>query len=136
MLIERIIRNWGLCFILLELIAFVFVAKAIGFFMAILLILLSSFIGGGLLRLSGIYTLTAMQTRFADPAQGIVLMLAGFLLFIPGFITSTLGLACLLPFVGQGIAHWFTTRIHPPGVKKPEGNIIEGEFRREDDKKS
>jgi UPF0716 protein FxsA len=149
MLMIRIIRNWGLCFVLLELVIFILMVKAIGFWATLFLIVLSGLIGVFLLRLAGIYNLATMQNGFSvisipspeDSGKSMVLMIAGFLFLLPGFITSFLAILCLLPFIGP----LFSSKLVVWGRKSRKGGmgeqdntgnprIIEGEFRREDPK--
>ncbi|MCF5071571.1 membrane protein FxsA, partial [Pseudomonas syringae] len=83
-----------LLFPVLELFVFVKVAGSIGFFPALLLVILGSMFGVFVLRVAGLATaLRARESlnRGELPAQtmleGLMLALAGGLLILPGFIS-------------------------------------------------
>lgn len=99
----------------LELIAFGAVAAAIGFGWALILLLVGSFAGVLVLRHAGGNHIARMRVAMtegsisslaADTTGGLIL-LAGFLLLIPGFITDVAGLLLLLRSV-------FRSRRDPP----------------------
>jgi UPF0716 protein FxsA len=88
-----------LLFPVLELFVFVQVSSAIGFFPALLLIILGSMLGVLVLRVAGLATaLRARESlnRGELPAQtmleGLMMALAGGLLILPGFISDVVGL--------------------------------------------
>ncbi len=92
-----------LLFPVLELFVFVKVSGAIGFFPALLLIILGSMLGVFVLRIAGLATaLRARESlnRGELPAQtmleGLMMALAGGLLIVPGFVSDVLGLILLL----------------------------------------
>jgi len=99
----------------MELAAFIAVAAQIGFLPALALIAAGSFAGMLILRHAGgshiarvkvalgAGSFTALQ---ADSSGGLIL-LAGILLVIPGFITDVLGLLLLLPPLRQAIGAAF-----------------------------
>ena len=100
-----------LLFPVLELFVFVQVSSAIGFFPALLLIILGSMLGVLVLRVAGLATaLRARESlnRGELPAQtmleGLMMALAGGLLILPGFISDVLGLVLLLPFTRKLLA--------------------------------
>jgi UPF0716 protein FxsA len=89
---------------LMELVAFVAVADAIGFGWALLLVIATSFAGGLVLRKAGGNHIARMRVALnqgsftslqADSSGGLIL-LAGFLLLIPGFITDAIALLLLI----------------------------------------
>ncbi|HZD89671.1 MAG TPA: FxsA family protein [Pseudolabrys sp.] len=87
-----------------ELAAFVAVAATIGFAWALLLIVASSLAGGYLLRHAGGNHIARMRgalsggnfTALQADGTGSLVLLAGFLLLVPGFITDAIGLVVLL----------------------------------------
>ncbi|WP_089042383.1 FxsA family protein [Pseudomonas fluorescens] len=100
-----------LLFPVLELFVFVKVSGAIGFFPALLLIIVGSMLGVLVLRVAGLATaLRARESlnRGELPAQtmleGLMMALAGGLLILPGFISDVLGLVLLLPFTRKLLA--------------------------------
>lgn len=102
----------------------------------LLLWMLASVAGGIIvIRLSGWQALQRMQAAMArnelparDMLNGLLLMLAGVLLILPGPITDTAGLLLLLPFVRAPAlrAADATVRRARPDLHEPV--TIEGEF--------
>lgn len=94
----------------LELVAFIAVAAAIGFGWALGLILAGSFTGWLILRHAGGNHIARMRVALgqgsftalqADGSGGLIL-LAGILLLIPGFITDFVGLVLLAASLWRG----------------------------------
>jgi len=99
---------------LLELYVLIQVGSDIGGLNTIALCLLTAFIGGMLIRWQGLMTLMDAQKRMAAgdfPAEhafhGILLALAGILLFTPGFITDAAGFLLLFPPMRRWLIHRF-----------------------------
>lgn len=95
---------------LLELYVLIKVGAGIGGLATILLCLATAGIGGILIRWQGLNTLFQAQQGIARgdvPAEhamhGLMLVLAGILLFTPGFITDTIGFLLLIPPLRQWI---------------------------------
>jgi len=91
---------------LLELYVLIEVGSGIGGIATIALCLFTAALGGFLIRIQGIRTLLSAQQQVAQgsvPAEhalhGIFLAIAGLLLFLPGFITDSLGFLLLIPAV-------------------------------------
>lgn len=88
----------------LELAAFVAVASMIGFGLALALLLATSFAGALLLRHAGGSHVARVRVAMAEgsfaaltaDSTGGIMLLAGILLLIPGFITDVAGLVLLL----------------------------------------
>jgi UPF0716 protein FxsA len=161
---NHLMRPFLLLFLLfpvLELFVFVKVAGSIGFFPALLLIILGSMFGVFVLRIAGLATaLRARESlsRGELPAQtmleGLMLALAGGLLILPGFISDVIGLLMLLPFSRRLLANKMRQRAEEqamrqrafaddlqarggPVPREPLGrepNVIEGEFEHRDTK--
>lgn len=157
-------RPFLLLFVLfpvLELFVFVKVSGAIGFFPALLLVILGSMLGVFVLRIAGLATaLRARESlnRGELPAQtmleGLMLALAGGLLILPGFVTDVLGLIMLLPISRRLLANKMRQRaeeaairqrafaedLQPRGGPAPrqplgrEPDVIEGEYEHRDPK--
>ncbi len=132
----------------IEISIFIKVAAVLGVFVTLLLVILSSCVGISLVRNQGIKTFIQMQQKLAageSPAAEMVksvsLILAGFLLLIPGFFTDFLGLLLLLPPIQKSLTlklmpHLniyrggsFGTGSGPMGG----GNTFDGEFQRKAD---
>ncbi|NVZ48870.1 membrane protein FxsA [Pseudomonas sp. B6002] len=150
-----------LLFPVLELFVFVQVSSAIGFFPALLLIILGSMLGVLVLRVAGLATaLRARESlnRGELPAQtmleGLMMALAGGLLILPGFISDVVGLVMLLPFTRKLLAGKMRQRAEEAAIRQRafaddlqsrggptprqplerEGDVIEGEFEHRDTK--
>ena len=87
-----------------ELAAFIAVAATIGFAWALALLLAGSFTGALVLRHAGGNHIARVRVALSDggatalqaDSDGFLILLAGILLLIPGFITDLLGLALLV----------------------------------------
>lgn len=128
----------------IEITIFIQVAHVIGVLSTLMLVVLTSFVGISLVRTQGLKILGQMQVKLArgeSPAgemiKSVSVLLAGFLLLLPGFFTDFLGLLLLLP----PVQNLLTLRLLPflrfqrtagfgPGASN--GDTFEGEFRRED----
>ncbi len=95
---------------LIELYVLIRVGARIGAFSTIALCVLTAVVGGFLIRWQGWQTLMEAQRRIAmgyPPAaemlHGAMLVLAGVMLFTPGFISDTLGFLLLVPAVRRAI---------------------------------
>lgn len=89
---------------LLEIAGFVLVGSEIGVLSTIGLVLLSAVLGSILLRVQGFGVMTRIRTEMEagrDPskelANGAMIVLAGILLVIPGFISDIVGILLFLP---------------------------------------
>lgn len=137
---------------LVELAIFGMVAGEIGIFSALLFALVTAIIGGNVVRIQGLQTLSAMKTS-VDAGQiplneifdGFCLVAAGALLITPGFLTDAIGFALLVPRL-RDIARSFIkehTNWAAGGTTSGaqyysrDGDIIDGEYEQvqEDDKK-
>ncbi|MDX7986018.1 FxsA family protein [Xenorhabdus sp. 12] len=88
----------------IESVLFVRIASEIGVLLTLLLVVLTSCLGVSLVRNQGIKTFMSMQQKIAagespaeDAIKSVSLVIAGFLLLLPGFFTDFLGLMLLLP---------------------------------------
>jgi len=104
---------------LLELYVLIEVGSGIGGLLTISICLLTAALGGVIMRRQGLQTMlkakeslaAAQQHELAEHAMhGVMLVIAGIMLFTPGFITDTLGFLLLLPFVRNLIIQ---TRFQP-----------------------
>lgn len=133
------------------------VGSAIGAFPTVILIVFTAFLGAYLFRIQGLTTFQRVQaslSRGEIPAtemiEGAMLLVSGALLLTPGFATDIVGFVCLIPalrrklalsilksqFVNQSNFQGRAPFQQPRQDKDIDHNVIEGEFRREDDTES
>lgn len=131
---------------LLEIWLLIYVGSHLGAGPTIALVVLAAVLGVALIRRVGLSTLTRANQRIRAgevPAQemgeGLVLVIAGLLLILPGFATDAVGLIFLLPFVRRRLlAPWVRMQKRTyAGRSDPSrtGTTLEGEYRREDDER-
>jgi len=147
---------------LLEIYVLIKVGGFLGAWPTVLLVVLTAFVGSALVRSQGLQVLQQLQQRIAQgqsPGQqlveGFMLLVTGVLLVTPGFVTDFLGLLILQPGIRAKVANYLLANIKFNSAmsggfyqssagspfsddlnnKKEDGNIIEGEFERRDDKK-
>lgn len=89
---------------LAEIAGFVLVGRQIGALATVGLVLLSGILGMALLRYQGFGVMSRVRAEMAagrDPsaqlAHGVMILLAAFLLIVPGFLTDILGLLLFIP---------------------------------------
>ena len=123
-----------------ELSVIINVGAAIGTGQVLVLLILTAAVGIWLVRLQGfeVYRrMIAATSRGEAPVDemihGILLLLAGFLLIIPGFISDGLGAVLLIPFVrtlmiSRGFFAYTAAFYAPQNVRPRESGVIEGEF--------
>lgn len=132
-------------FAYIEISLFIRVAEVLGVALTLLLVVFTSCIGVSLVRNQGVKTFIQMQQKIAageSPAAEMVksvsLVLAGFLLLLPGFFTDFLGVLLLLPPLQKRLTVKLMPHLHiwrgsgasPSG---PSGNTFDGEYYRKDD---
>ncbi|MCF6280656.1 MAG: FxsA family protein [Candidatus Polarisedimenticolaceae bacterium] len=146
--------NPGFIFLLLfvgipvtELYFMIEVGSAIGAISTISLVVFTAVLGGLMVRMQGFSTMMRvreMAGRGEVPAvemmEGVVLLISGFSLLLPGFFTDALGFLALIPPLRRGVILWFLQRssvIQPAYKTESKGpnkfDAIEGECHREDD---
>jgi UPF0716 protein FxsA len=93
-----------LCLPLIEIAGFALVGREIGVLATVALVILSTLVGSILLRWQGFGVITRIRQDLQagrDPgrqlAHGVMVLVAGLLLIIPGFFTDILGLLLFLP---------------------------------------
>ncbi|OBZ93600.1 membrane protein [Pararhizobium polonicum] len=91
---------------LAEIATFIFVGREVGVGMTLLLVLASAIAGAVLLRVQGLGVLRNIQQASqagSDPGHqlvhGVMIVVAAFLLIIPGFISDIIGLLLFIPAV-------------------------------------
>ena len=147
-----------LVFPLLELFVLIRVGSSIGALTTLLLVLVGGVLGVLCMRLAGLTTALKVRERMAqgevpntDMLNGLLMVVAGGLLFLPGFISDVVGLVFLLPFTrkilikrialhmthsaAQSQQYYAQSRSHTrqdSHAQNAQPQIIEGEFERKD----
>jgi UPF0716 protein FxsA len=103
---------------LLEIAGFVVVGSQIGALATVALVIASTVLGAILMRFQGFGALRRAQAAAAsggepdrEIAHGAMILIAGILLIIPGFITDILGLLLFIPAVRDIAWRFFRSRI-------------------------
>lgn len=91
---------------LVEIAGFVIVGREIGVFLTVALTVAMGILGAALLRYQGFGVLSRIRAGMEagqDPgrelAHGAMILVAGFLLLVPGFVSDVVGLALFVPSV-------------------------------------
>jgi UPF0716 protein FxsA len=135
---------------LTEIAVFVLVGSKIGVLPTIGLVILTAVAGSILLRWQGFNALGRIQKELAahrvpgkEMVQGVMILLAGFLLLTPGFVTDTLGLLLFIPPVRDAVWRFLSSRVNVEtfgggfaqrGAGRPEPGVVdldENEYQRE-----
>ena len=136
---------------LLEIYLLIKVGGIIGAMPTVLLVIVTAVVGAWLLRLQGFATLQRVRQTLESgglPAlellEGVILLFAGALLLTPGFFTDAVGFLCLIPELRRQLVLWASKKWLVSVAGQPfqdsrngpakKNQVIEGEFRREDDK--
>lgn len=130
---------------LLEIFVMVKVGSVIGAWTTVMLVIAAAATGVALIRMQGLITwrrVSAALARGQLPAmeliEGVVILIAGVLLVIPGFISDVLGILCLIPPVRRLIVLWVLR--HALSVKPTRSDgptppsrprTIDGDFKRD-----
>ncbi|WP_210436500.1 FxsA family protein [Bermanella marisrubri] len=135
---------------LIEIAVFVQVGDKVGALWTVLLTIATAVIGIALVQLQGIRTLNSAREHMAMgelPAQhmieGVILLVSGVFLLIPGFVTDTLGFLGVMPFIRGPLAASISRGVLAPKIQvyrgepgstraNDSGRIIEGEYERKD----
>ncbi|RMB60146.1 FxsA family protein [Tessaracoccus antarcticus] len=123
-------------FILAEVALLVWVSTQIGWWTLVAL-MVSTVVGAYLLqrewRKAWKELGESLKTGSLPPgrtADAVLVLLGGFMLIMPGFITDVLGLLLLLPFTRPGVRSflgWWVTRAVPRDGAMPRNMVIQGE---------
>ncbi|MEJ2404659.1 MAG: FxsA family protein [Candidatus Thiodiazotropha sp.] len=131
---------------LVELYFLIKVGSQIGALPTLFLTIFTAVLGGWMVRRQGLATLTRVRDAMNrgevpafDMMEGAVLLICGFMLLLPGFITDIVGFIFLIPWVRRWLlVVGLKNRgvMHPAGAGqevKRETRVIEGEFDRDDE---
>jgi len=99
---------------------------SIGAGWTILLVIATAVIGAALVKQQGFLTLNNVQNKLSEGkmpamelAEGVAILLAGALLLTPGFVTDTIGFACLISPIRKAMISFFIKT----GVVKMNANV-------------
>ena len=122
----------------IEIATFIQFGGILGTFNTILLIFITAIIGVYLVRQQGISTILNIQKDIISgnaPIEnivgGLIILLSGLLLLVPGFVTDTIGFLGLFPFTRKMFAKILIKRfIGQYGVKNADesNNVIDAEY--------
>ncbi|MBK4725200.1 MULTISPECIES: FxsA family protein [Erwiniaceae] len=126
----------------IEISLFIQVAHVMGVLMTMLLVIFTSCIGISLVKNQGMKNFMLMQQKLnagespaAEMIKSVSLVLAGFLLLLPGFFTDFIGLLLLLPPVQKHL----TLKLMPHlkvwggrGAAPDSGFTVDGEYERKE----
>ncbi len=108
----------ALAFPLLELAVLIKVGQSIGFWSTVLLLIAMGVLGGWLVQRQGLAAASRTMESMSrgEPPIGpaidsMLIMLAGFLLLLPGLLTDIAGLLLLIPPVRTAFARWAVGRM-------------------------
>ncbi|MEO5331628.1 MAG: FxsA family protein [Magnetococcus sp. YQC-5] len=131
---------------LLEIQMFLWMGGLFGIGYVLLSLLGSALLGVFVIRREGMRTLMIMRDRISrgeipgeEMLDGAMLVLAGVLLILPGYLSDLIGLILLLPWTRTLVRHWVLSymegKIRAAAFHgDPAGMVIEGEtLRRERD---
>lgn len=126
---------------LIEIALFIQVGGLIGLWPTLAIVVLTAFLGAGLVRSQGLAALTRVRSSFhdlRDPSQaladGAMILFAGALLLTPGFFTDTVGFLLLIPMVRAAIFDRVraSVRVHHFDMGQPprpaRDDIIDGDW--------
>jgi UPF0716 protein FxsA len=119
---------------LVEIALFIAVGGEIGLLATLALIVLGALLGISILRGQSVRAQAMMQGGLRiQPgtflAEGAFRVLAGLLLFVPGFLTDAIGLVLLIPAVQRAIMRGIAARATVTNSRVyRDGDIVEGEY--------
>ncbi|CAH0532404.1 hypothetical protein VST7929_00233 [Vibrio stylophorae] len=132
---------------MVEIGVYIEMGSLLGLWPTLGLTILTAVVGASLVRVQGMQTMLRVQQQMQRgqmPAQEIVagtlLAVAGVLLFLPGFVTDTLGALLLIPALRMWVAKWLMTRVQMRQVngfyqrqQSQDDHTFEGEFSHRDE---
>lgn len=99
---------------LIEISVFILVGKWIGVTTTVLSSVVTSLLGFFLLRYEGVQTFNLVRIQLKNGQipgravlEGLFVLIGGYLLIVPGFLTDLIGLICILPFTRNILLLWF-----------------------------
>ena len=139
---------------IVEIAVLIKVGGLLGFLPTIGIVILTAVLGTAMLRAQSMSTLASVQSKLNAgevPAlqlmEGVALLIGGVLLLTPGFVTDAIGFFCLVPatrrwmikrilarsnLVVMSSAQYRDGQAESQSSRPSNGDVIEGEYRRED----
>lgn len=119
---------------LLEIAAFVLVGSRIGVLATLGMVLFTAVVGSVLLRVQGFGLLRRIQTETdagrvpgRELVHGAMILLAGFLLLLPGFVTDAVGFLLFVPafrdWMWRALARRVLVKVDISGLRAGEGGM-------------
>ncbi|MDO5648344.1 FxsA family protein [Paracoccus sp. (in: a-proteobacteria)] len=128
---------------IIEIALFIQVGGLIGLWPTLFLVILGSILGVAIIRHQGATAGIRLQrslNELRDPARplahGVLIVLAGMLLILPGFFTDTLGLLLLIPMVRDAVLARMSARVRrarDPHRPPYADGVIDGDYVVQDD---
>jgi UPF0716 protein FxsA len=113
---------------LIEIYFLIQIGDVIGAGFTLFMIVLTAVIGAGLVRVQGLTTLARAQQEMLsnrvptmEVIEGALLLLAGAMLLIPGFVSDALGFLILVPPLRQALVRRFLRNRVTPAAQVYEG---------------
>ncbi len=114
---------------LIEIALFVTVGGWLTLWPTLAIVVGSAVLGIFVMRVQGLRAMTdmqaamkTMQNPMSPMANNAMIMMAGFLLILPGFFTDTLGLLLLIPFVRHAVIARLGRRMRVFAAQRPAAN--------------
>ena len=117
---------------LVELYFLIEIGDAIGAGYTLFFVVLTAVVGAALVRYQGLATFVRAQAELSrqrmpamEVIEGALLLLAGAMLLVPGFVTDAMGFLILVPPLRQALVRKFLQA----RVVNMEGNVYQGQAR-------
>ncbi len=132
---------------LIEIFFLVKIGGEIGVWKTVFLVIFTALLGMYLLRQQGLSALGRFQQNMmagkippSDMLEGIILLVGGLLLMVPGFFTDAIGFLCLIPVTRQALARHIVLNSNSIGgftmnSSNHSGDIFEGEYTQRHDER-
>ena len=125
---------------IVEIAVFIYVGQMIGIWKVVALVLLSGVLGAVLLRHQSLGVIRTInrdikqgRTPEVGLIDGVLIVVGGILLIIPGFVTDVVGLLLMIPVVRSAIRHFIRSRVAFTTFRTGGRGHGFGRHRRDDD---
>ena len=118
---------------IIEIYLLIEIGSILGALTAVILVILTGFLGAFLARMQGLQTFFRIQVSLregrmpsSDLLDALLIVIAGLVLLTPGFLTDSVGFLLLIPATRNSIKYWLRRQIELRYVSNsPEDIIIE-----------